>query len=426
MTNRFTRTQLRELANIKGGKRLPKGKEFNAEKTDHPYIRARDIKDGRIVLDDPIYLTSEIATQLSRYTVSERDVCITIVGANVGDVGAVPRFLSGANLTENAVKVVANERTDQVFLKYALLTDDAQDQMKVLAGGAAQPKLGIYKVETVEIPFPPHATQRKIASILSAYDDLIENNTRRIAIMEEMAQRIYREWFVHFRYPGHKNDEMVENELGMIPEGWGVKTLEEISKRITDGSHWSPKSMDDGYPMASVKDMHNWGFNMEKCRKIPEEDFHKCVKNDCKPLKNDVLIAKDGSYLKHIFVTNEEIDLVILSSIAIIRPNELVKPHLLALYLKQPNVKSMMAGFVSGAALPRIILKDFRKFLMPLPPMELQERLNELIEPMIDGCFNLIEKNKNLCQTRDLLLPKLISGKIDVSELNINTGDQAT
>ncbi len=275
-----------------------------------------------------------------------------------------------------------------------------------------------------KIIFRPLPIQRKIAAILSAYDDLIENDTRRLQILEEMAQRFYQEWFVHFRYPGHEGANFVESKLGKIPDGWDVKTLEEISRRITDGSHWSPKSIDQGYPMASVKDMHNWGINIEKCRTISEGDFNKLVRNDCKPMKNDVLIAKDGSYLKHIFVTYEEINLVILSSIAIIRPNELIKPRLLAHYLKQPNVKSRMTGFVTGAALPRIILKDFRKFLVLLPPMELQEKFNELIEPMCNLCVKAVKENINLRQTRDLLLPKLISGKIDVSELDIDIGEK--
>ena len=85
-----------------------------------------------------------------------------------------------------------------------------------------------------EIPFPPLPTQRKIAAVLSVYDDLIENNTRRIKILEEMASAIYREWFVEFRFPGHEQVEMVESELGLIPQGWEVKQLGEISVIMVD------------------------------------------------------------------------------------------------------------------------------------------------------------------------------------------------
>jgi type I restriction enzyme S subunit len=147
-------------------------------------------------------------------------------------MGVVPPELNGANLTENAVRITSNGKVVQGFLRYALLAKDALAQMKVLAGGAAQPKLGIYKIETIEIPLPPFLSQRKIAAILSAYDDLIENNLRRIAILEEMARLIYREWFVHFRFPGHRGIRLVNSPLGRIPEVWEVTTLGKVSSNF--------------------------------------------------------------------------------------------------------------------------------------------------------------------------------------------------
>jgi type I restriction enzyme S subunit len=212
---------------------------------------------------------------------------------------------------------------------------------------------------------------------------------------------------------------MVDSELGLIPEGWEVKPLSYVCSRITDGSHWSPKTVDEGYPMASVKDMHNCGFHIERCRKISAEDYEKLVRNDCKPLKNDVLVAKDGSYLKHIFVIEKEIDMVILSSIALLRPNEKIISNLLSLYLLEPSIKARMAGYVSGAALPRIILKDFRNFLILVPPINFQNKFFDLAEPMILNCSRLIEKNVNLRLTRDLLLQKLISGEINVEKAEV-------
>jgi type I restriction enzyme S subunit len=110
--------------------------------------------------------------------------------------------------------------------------------------------------------------------------------------------------------------------------------------------------------------MRDWALDEDSCRRIAESDYHILVRNDCKPLVNDVLIAKDGSYLKHAFVVEEEKELVILSSIAILRPNlEQIFPHILCMYLRQPEVRSRLSGYVSGVALPRIILKDFAKFL---------------------------------------------------------------
>ncbi|MDA9857493.1 restriction endonuclease subunit S [Rubripirellula sp.] len=418
----YPRIRIGDVVTIKGGKRLRPNEEFSSEPTQHPYIRARDVGEGIVKIRDAVYLPEDVANRLSRYRVTTGDVCITIVGANVGEMGIVPPNLDGANLTENCVRLTNNGKVTQGFLRYSLLGDDAQGQMKVLAGGAAQPKLGIYKIETVEIPLPSVPTQRKIASILSAYDDLIENNTRRIAILEEMAQAIYREWFVNFRFPGHENVKLVDSPLGQIPEGWELLPMNSVCSRITDGAHRSPKSVDEGLPMASVKDMEDWRFDLSKARKIDGEEFAKLVKQDCKPLKGDVLIAKDGSYLKHAFVAENELEVVLLSSIAILRPNGKLEPHLLTFILREPQTKGRLANYVSGVAIPRIILKDFARFEVIVPPESLQQLWWNHVQPAVELIHCLLRKNDHLRTTRDLLLPKLISGKLDVEDLDIDTG----
>src|ERR1017187_9828475 len=409
--------KIADIAAVKGGKRLPKGEELTSLPTDNPYIRAQDIREGKITIDDPKFLTPEQHQRLKRYIVAAGDVCIVIVGANVGDVGIVPKQLHGANLTENAVKLT-NFRHDCIpqYVNYCLSAPDAQAQMQQIAGGAAQPKLGIYKVLDVEIPFHPKNTQDRIASILSAYDDLIENNARRIKILEDMAQMLYREWFVNFRFPGHQKVKMVDSELGPIPVAWTVEPLEAVCKRVTDGSHWSPQTVESVHLMASSKDMHRWGLTLSTCRTIAKEDFDTLVRNDCKPLAGDVLITKDGAnYLKFCFTVENDMDVVLLSSVAIIRPNPIrASSHFLAFYLSDESVKTRLAGRVSGAAIPRIVLKDFRYFKVVVPPMAIQNHFVQIVEPMVALCWRLINKNTNLRSTRDFLLPKLISGEVPV------------
>ena len=217
----------------------------------------------------------------------------------------------------------------------------------------------------LEVPLPRLQVQERIATILSAYDDLIENNTRRIAILEEMARRIFEEWFVHFRAPGCEGLPMVESAVGPVPQGWEVATLESLCSRITDGAHNSPPSVDHGLPMLSVKDMRNWGFDFSESRSISQADFDDLVRNDCRPLSGDILIAKDGANLnKHTFL----IDAVILSSIAILRPNPSVEKEFIVATLKSDDVSKRIKNSRSGAAIPRIILKDFRRLPVILPP----------------------------------------------------------
>ncbi|MCD4737108.1 MAG: restriction endonuclease subunit S, partial [Bacteroidales bacterium] len=229
----------------------------------------------------------------------------------------------------------------------------------------------------------------------------------------EMAMALYKHWFVDFG--PFKNGEFVDSELGLIPKGWEVKPLSEVTSKITDGSHHSPKTTETGLPMASVKDMHDWGINIESCRKINETDYEELVRNDCQPLKNDVLIAKDGSYLKHVFLVEKDMELVLLSSIAILRPNFQFHPLLLTLYLKLDEVKKRMESIVSGAVIQRIVLKDFRKFKVIIPPKNVQNEAIAHIEPLISQCWLNIHENNELTKTRDYLLPKLIGGEVEVN-----------
>lgn len=306
------------------------------------------------------------------------------------------------------------------FYSYVFRSPLIRRTLSDYGGGTNISNLNQQILTDLLVPLPPLSTQKKIVFVLSAYDDLIENNERRIKILEEMAQSIYREWFVNYRFPGHEGVRMVDSELGEIPEGWNSLPLRNVCTKITDGSHTSPASVDEGYPMASVKDMSDWGLDDSACRRISKQDYDKLVINDCKPLLNDILIAKDGSYLKHAFVVDDERNLVVLSSIAILRPNlGAIVPQLLCQTLRQPHTKARLAGYVSGVAIPRIILKDFATFPVVVPPMEIQEQFNDISSDLVRMIQKSINSISNLRQTRDMLLPKLISGELDVEELNI-------
>ena len=168
--------------------------------------------------------------------------------------------------------------------------------------------------------------------------------------------------------------------------------------------------------MASVKDMHDFGINVAKCRQISIEDYQELKPQDSVVKANDILVAKDGSYLKHTFVVQKDLEVALLSSIAIIRPNVKVKPHWLAYCLRSSVVKERMKNCVSGAAIPRIILKDFRKFKIFIPPQHLMDEWNNTVELIVKQCWNLVARNENLKKQRDMLLPKLISGQIELKD----------
>lgn len=185
---------------------------------------------------------------------------------------------------------------------------------------------------------------------------------------------------------------------------YNLVSLEDICLKITDGAHHSPKADTEGYPMYSVKDMQYNKFDNNGAKLISEVDYLKLVKQGCRPDLNDIVIAKDGSYLKHVFVVTEKIEAVLLSSIAILRPDlEKVNPDYLSYYLKQNSVKDHLEnGFVSGSVLPRIILKDFRKYKIKLPSLEIQNKTVEVlkyIDLKIQNNNDLITNLEELSQT---------------------------
>ena len=145
------------------------------------------------------------------------------------------------------------------------------------------------------------------------------------------------------------------------------------------------------------------------------------IANDCVPQVDDILVAKDGSYLKEIFICNEQRELAILSSIAIFRPDtSIIYPEILLAFLKSPRVlQEVRDNYVSGSALPRIVLKDFKKLQFLLPNLTAQEEISPLLAAIRSQIAVNVDENQRLSQLRDALLPKLMSGEIDVSNIQL-------
>lgn len=198
---------------------------------------------------------------------------------------------------------------------------------------------------------------------------------------------------------------------------WKENKLADLCIKITDGSHYSPPTVEFGYPMASVKDMKDNRIDIDSCRRISEESFHQLVKNDCKPLLNDVLIAKDGSFLKHVFDITQEEEIVLLSSIAIIRPNlEKINPKFLKYVFKNPLFKENIEGnFVTGAVIPRIVLKDFKEIKINVPSLPEQKAIASILSSLDDKIDLLHWQNKTLEAMAETLFRKWFVEEADES-----------
>ena len=380
-------------------------------------ITAKIIKNGYVQKGNYEYISEETyLTHMRRGFPESGDILIT-TEAPLGEVAQL-NFKEKIALAQRVILLRGNTNIiNQKYYLFALQSPFVQGRLYSRATGTTV--LGIKQTELrqVEIPLPPLPTQRKIAGILSAYDDLIENNTRRIEILEEMARMLYREWFVKFRFPvddadGNDGDrlfnppsnteknnqvELVESELGLIPKGWKVGRLDDalILQRGFD----LPKSKrKEGnipiYAATGIVGTHN--------------QFK--IKAPC------VITGRSGS-LGTVLYINE--DFWALNTTLWVKEFKRVTP-IYAFYL----LDSLgLAQYNSGAAVPTLNRNNIHGLSVIIPDQKILKKFDEHISLLFLQKRNLQEKNINLRKTRDLLLPRLISGEIDVEDLDINTGE---
>ncbi len=285
-----------------------------------------------------------------------------------------------------------SNKIDARFLYYTVTDPKFTDYLTNNAKGSAYPAVDAETFARAEIWLPDLQVQQKIAAILSAYDDLIENNLRRIKILEEMAQFIYREWFVKFRFPGHHKVKMVDSPLGKIPEGWEVKRLGEVVE-LAYGKGLKEQNRIAGdvpvYGSSGVVGYHNQSL----------------VEGP------GIIVGRKGNVGS---VHWTDIPFFPIDTVFYV----ITKLPLQYVYF---NFKTQ--NFISGdAAVPGLNRNQAYSLPFILPTPEVLRIFCQTIDPI----FNLLNlfkrKNDVLRQTRDLLLPKLISGEMDVSDLDIKTG----
>lgn len=304
---------------------------------------------------------------------------------------------------------------DQGFVYYLAMSASLRDPaVKSMYGASGRQRADLSVVKEIDVTCPPLPVQRKIASILSAYDDLIENNFRRIKILEAMAQSLYREWFIQFRFPGYEKALMLDSPLGRIPEGWEMTTLGQIATLIKRGI--SPKydeaSLSVVLNQRCIRDNH---INLQAARhhssRVPQEKLVRF---------GDILINSTGVGTLgrvaqvQVGLPNCTVD----SHVTIVRPLGEVNLDFFGMQLirAQDHFEREGRGAtgqteLSGEAITRT------QYLHA--PSELQSAFGSLVSPVRRLASRLDAVNVALCRTRDLLLPKLISGELDVSALDI-------
>jgi type I restriction enzyme S subunit len=308
---------------------------------------------------------------------------------------------------------------DPRYVYYFLKTLD----LKRFNSGAGVPTLNRNHLDTLLITVHDSQSQIKIAAILSAYDDLIENNLRRIKIVEEMAQTLYREWFVKFRFPGHQKVRMVNSPLGKIPEGWEVGTLDDVLTTLESGSR--PKGGIDpearGVPSIGAENIIGLGrYDYSKQKFVTRDFFNNMNRGHIQ--SGDVVLYKDGAQIgrKSMFRDGfPHVECCINEHVFILRSNGRCSQNYLFFWLDQPEMTQNIINLNANAAQPGINQSGVRGLSILLPPASLLKIAEQVLEPMMGALFNNAKRNNILRQTRDLLLPKLINGELDVSDLDV-------
>jgi type I restriction enzyme, S subunit len=358
----------------------------------------------------PYYGASGIFDYIDGYLFDGQYLLIAEDGENLNSRKLPIAFLaSGRFWVNNHAHIVRGKEgvANDKFLKHFFAATDISGYVT----GAAQPKLSQSNLRIIKIALPEISEQRKIAAILSAYDDLIENNTRRIQILEDMARRIYEEWFMRFRFPGHENVRMTESELGLIPDGWGVVRLEDQYKTGSGGtpSRRNPAFYGGNINWVKTQELND-GFIFESDEKITLDGLNN---SSAKVFSTEtVLVAMYGATIGALGIlanpssTNQ-------ACCAIIKRREPFgfEFAFLTLLVNRSKLIELRAG-AAQQNINQVVIKNFK---MMKPDDGTVSAFNHLANPILKQISILQKKTDILRRTRDLLLPKLISGEIDVS-----------
>ncbi len=357
------------------------------------------------------------------YVLNEGDVIVAMTEQAEGLLGSsaiIPQ--SGAYLHNQRlglVQILDEKQTDQQFIYYLFNSKTVRQQIRASASGVKIRHTAPSRIADVKVCVPPVLVQRRIAGILSAYDDLIENSQRRIQILEGMARALYREWFVQLRFPGHEKIKRVASPLGDIPQCWEVTTLDRHLAALESGKR--PKGgireEIDGVPSIGAENIDGIGRHSFTTEKRVSHDFFERMRKGV-IRDRDVAIYKDGAYIgKSSYFrdgfphseccVNEHVFLVRGTGVRL-------RQNFLYLWLQEPDTVQAIRAKNANAAQPGINQRSIGGLELILPDEEIAGYFDRLVEPLLAKIINLAKRIQNLRQTRDLLLPRLLLGLVNL------------
>ena len=408
--NDWNEYKIGDIGTVKGGKRLPKGKMLVAQKTDHPYIRIRDLNQQKVLeLNNEFeYVDDDTQKEISRYIVDEGDVLLSIVGT-IGLVTIVGKSLDKANLTENCVRITNLKEISSDYLYYYLVSSKGQNEIKKGTVGAVQPKLPIYNIQDIIISAPDLDSQHNIASILSSLDDKIVVNKKICENLEAQAQALFKHWFVDFA--PFKDGKFVESELGLIPEGWRVGTIQDLASKMASGGTpsstnrdyyggnilwFSTKELNDNFLLDSEKHITRLGLDNSSAKLFPKDTVLMAIY--AAPTVGRLgILSQEATFNQ--------------AAVGIVAKEEIGYEYIYLLLLSE---RKNLNNLACGAAQQNLNVGLVKNYKCIIPSITALSLFREYIAHIFLQLKELQSESARLSTLRDTLLPKLMSGQIKV------------
>lgn len=360
-----------------------------------PVVRVSDYTLDSISNNDLKYYPYEEKKNYLDFELHEKDVIIQTVGSwqnnpasVVGKVVRVPYYLEGALLNQNAVKLTPLKEIDNNYLFYRLKTDAFKGHVLGEARGAAnQASITLDTIKSFSFQLPDYKTQKRIGDILSTYDNLIENNQKQIKLLEEVAQRLYKEWFVDLRFPGHESTKIIDG----IPEGWNKGSLSNIAL-FKRGKTITKAQVEKG--------------NIPVVAGGLKPAYYHNQANTVAPV---ITISGSGANAGYTRLYNID---VFASDCSF--ADSKTTPNLFFVYCFLKSNKEKVNSLQKGAAQPHVYAKDINLMNLLVPNTKLINKFCKLVAPYFEKIKILENQNKLTSQARDLLLSKLVNGELEV------------
>lgn len=379
-------------------------------KDGYPSIRTPNVGKGRLILDGVNRVSEETYRAWTKRAVPQADDLIIAREAPVGNVAIIPPSLKVC-LGQRTVLVRPNKsKVDPRYLCYFLLGDYAQGRFRATSSGATVAHLNMKDIRNLSMPqLPSMATQRRIAEILGAYDDLIEVNRRRLAVLDEMARGLFEEWFVHFRFPGHEVISFEETPKGNIPKGWVISTLNEhvnASYGFTESSTLQPI----GPKFLRVMDINKQPY--VEWDSVPYAPFEG-PRSRFALLLGDLVVGRMADVGK-VGLIDKDIDAIAASYLVRMRPKISSQSLFFYFLTSHRAYLNYVTGASTGTTRKSAGIPVLTGYQFVMPDKDILQQFVDMVRPMRQLGTTLTETNAKLGASRDLLLPRLISGQLSV------------